>query len=305
MDSLKEELEREPRGYVERQVEIGAGEKARTIQTILNVLRDDSDNPQGFVCILEDLTDAIKAQRMSAWREVARRIAHEIKNPLTPIQLAAQRLRKRYGSRLGDDDKVFLDSTFTIIKQVETIKKLVKEFSDFARIAEAMPALCDLNEIIGEAVILFSEAHKSIRFMHDKSAELPRMMLDAEQIKRVFINLLDNAVAAIESKGEICIETRMAKDNDFVRISITDNGHGIPPEYKSRLFEPYFSTKKMGTGLGLAIVSRIIRDHGGSIVLEENKPKGTQVIIHLPVKAQAPLEDAEEGGEIAQNDNGR
>jgi len=300
IEKFREELAVELRGHASRQLEISVNGQNRMIQVVISVLRDDQDRAQGVVCLLEDLTDTIKAQRMSAWQEVARRIAHEIKNPLTPIQLAAQRLKKRYASRLAADDTVFIDSTTTIIKQVETIKNLVKEFSDFSRIAEARPVLADLNGIISEVVILYSEAHKSIRFIAEKNESLPQIMLDPEQIKRVFINLLDNAVAAITAKGEIKIDTALIEKGKIVRIVVADNGVGIPEEYKYRIFEPYFSTKKMGTGLGLAIVNRIIRDHYGTIKLEENSPKGTRVVIDLPIRDVKPVN---EGDEVARDDS--
>jgi two-component system nitrogen regulation sensor histidine kinase NtrY len=230
------------------------------------------------------LSEIHRAQRMAAWREVARRIAHEVKNPLTPIQLSAQRLNKRYGTRLEkDEEKIFSECTDMIIKQVEEIKALVNEFSSFARMPASRPSPEDIRGIIREVVNLYKEAHKGIRILFRDSKGIPILQLDREQIKRVMINLLDNAIAAIQETGEITISLSFEPDPQMVKVEVADNGKGIPPAHKSRLFEPYFSTKKQGTGLGLAIVSSIISDHNGFIRVEDNKPRGTKFIIELPV----------------------
>ena len=237
----------------------------------------------GTVLVLEDLTEFLKAQRMAAWQEVARRIAHEIKNPLTPIQLAAQRLQKRYADRLGEDGEVFAESTRIIVQQVEEMKQLVNEFSKFARLAEIRPTPNDLNEIVGEAVLLYQEAHKRIAFAFRRDGELPIFRLDRDQIKRVLINVLDNAVAAIEGPGAVAVTTKLQAETDSALIEIADTGRGIPKEYRARLFEPYFSTKRKGTGLGLAIVNRIVQDHNGYIRVRDNQPRGTIISIELPL----------------------
>jgi two-component system nitrogen regulation sensor histidine kinase NtrY len=241
----------------------------------------------GSVLVLEDLTQLLKAQRMAAWQEVARRIAHEIKNPLTPIQLSAQRLQKRYADRLGQDGEVFTESTRIIIQQVEEMKQLVNEFSKFARMAEIKPTPNDLNEIVGEAVLLYQEAHKRIAFAFRRDGDLPIFRLDRDQIKRVLINVLDNAVAAIEGTGAIEVTTRLQKETNSALVEIADTGVGIPREYRARLFEPYFSTKKRGSGLGLSIVNRIIQDHAGYIRVRDNQPRGTIVSIELPLGSRA------------------
>lgn len=248
----------------------------------LTVLRDENDEFIGTVVVFDDLTNLIKAQRMAAWREVARRIAHEIKNPLTPIQLSAQRLRKRYLDRFGEDGKVFDECTDTIIKAVDELKTLVDEFSNFARMPTAQPSPNNLNEIIREALALYQEAHRHIAFSFRPDDGIPLLQLDRDQIKRVLINLLDNAVAATEGEGHIAIESSYNPELKMATFVVADTGHGIAPEDKPRLFEPYFSTKKTGTGLGLAIVNQIVSDHQGFIRVKDNQPKGTKFIVELP-----------------------
>jgi len=283
---LGEELLKSRKRTVQGQVEIMVGGESRTVLAVLSVIRGAPHDAAGAVLVVEDLTELLKVQRVAAWQEVARRIAHEIKNPLTPIQLAAQRLRKRYGTRFDpEQDQVFFDSTGTIVRQVDQMKKMVQEFSDFARMAETKPAPTDLVEIGREVTVLFSEAHKRIKFNYQPGGDLPRMLLDGDQIKRALINVLDNAVASIDGRGEINIGMNLIDLGRIVRLEVADTGQGLPPEYRIRVFEPYFSTKKMGTGLGLAIVHRIVMDHGGSIRLADNQPKGTIVIIELPVRA--------------------
>ncbi|HZV81714.1 MAG TPA: ATP-binding protein, partial [Geobacteraceae bacterium] len=253
------------------------------LQVNLTLLKDDNGDFLGTVVVFDDLTNLIKAQRMAAWREVARRIAHEIKNPLTPIQLSAQRLRKRYLHNFTGEDQVFDQSTQTIIKSVEELKTLVNEFSQFARMPAAQPAPCNLNELLTEATTLYSEAHRRIEFSLSQDSSIPELMLDRDQIKRVLINLLENAVASIEGSGTITVESNYNRELNIVTFAVSDSGHGIPREDKPRLFEPYFSTKKSGTGLGLSIVNTIITDHHGFIRVRDNEPKGTKFIIELPV----------------------
>jgi two-component system nitrogen regulation sensor histidine kinase NtrY len=221
---------------------------------------------------------------MEAWREVARRIAHEIKNPLTPIQLSAERLRKRYASLLKDDGAILDKCTRTIINQVEELKNLVNEFSSFARLPASKPVPSDLNEIIRDALFLYKEGHREIEFRIQTDPNLPRLDLDREQVKRVLNNLLDNAVAAVASDGLIEVTTRNDAELGIVTMEVADNGHGIAPDVHAKLFEPYFSTKKNGTGLGLTIVSTIVSDHGGFVRVKNNEPKGTRFIIEFPVR---------------------
>jgi two-component system nitrogen regulation sensor histidine kinase NtrY len=266
-----------------KQIDLQIKGNRLTLQVNLTLLKDDNGDFLGTVVVFDDLTNLIKAQRMAAWREVARRIAHEIKNPLTPIQLSAQRLRKRYLHTFSGEDQVFDQSTQTIIKSVEELRLLVNEFSQFARMPAAQPAPCNLNEIIAEATTLYSEAHRRIDFRLNQDGTIPELMLDRDQIKRVLINLLENAVASIEGDGTIGVESNYNRELNIVTLAVADSGHGIPQEDKPRLFEPYFSTKKSGTGLGLSIVNTIITDHHGFIRVRDNEPKGTKFIIELPV----------------------
>jgi two-component system, NtrC family, nitrogen regulation sensor histidine kinase NtrY len=273
------------KGVIQRQIRVNLGEKTLSLLVFLNVLRDDRGKHLGFVAVFEDLTEVEKAQRVAAWREVARRIAHEVKNPLTPIQLSAQRLKKRYGKKLGQGDgKVFEECTDMIIGQVEELKRLVNEFSSYARMPSANPGPNDLNQIVGESVSLFKESHKHVKILFRECTEMPVFSLDREQMKRAMINLIDNAIDAIEGPGEIQIDLLYDQEEERARIEVSDNGNGIPPEHKTHLFEPYFSTKPHGTGLGLAIVNTIINDHQGSIRVQDNQPRGTRFVIELPVK---------------------
>ncbi len=271
---------------ISKQVDIRLKDRKLTLLMNLSVMRDENGDFLGTVVVFDDLTQLMKAQRMAAWREVARRIAHEIKNPLTPIKLSAQRLRKRYLSRFGEDEKVFDECTGMIIKSVDELKTLVDEFSSFARMPAAQPTPNDLNEIVRESLTLYQEAHRQVDFSFLPDQAIPMIRLDRDQIKRVLINLLDNAIAALDEKGDIRIETRYDQELRMVTLTVADTGHGIAPEDKARLFEPYFSTKKAGTGLGLAIVTTIVADHGGFIRFKDNEPRGTVFIIEFPASGE-------------------
>jgi len=273
------------KGFLDKQIRLSVGDRRLTLLVSLNVLRDDRGGYLGLVAVFEDLSEIEKAQRMAAWREVARRIAHEVKNPLTPIQLSTQRLKKRYEKMLNSEEReVFQECTGMIITQVEELKRLVNEFSNFARMPASNPAPSDIRKIIDEALGLYKAAHKNAEFVFRDSEEIPIFNLDREQMKRVMINLFDNAIEAINGEGEVVVDLHYDDVLKMVRIEVSDNGRGISPENKSRLFEPYFSTKKHGTGLGLAIVNTIITDHNGFIRVQDNEPKGTRFIIELPVR---------------------
>lgn len=278
------------RASVEREVKIPLPDQILTVMVTATTLRGEEGNILGIMVFLEDITQIQKVQRMEAWREVARRIAHEIKNPLTPIQLSAERLRKRYSKLLEGNGAILDKCTSTIIKQVEELKNLVNEFSQFARLPAAELIPNNLNEIVKEALFLFQEGHRGINFQFQRE-ELPSLELDRDQIKRALINLLDNAVAAVEEKGEIKISTAYNPVSGIVHLEVADDGCGLAAEVRARIFEPYFSTKKDGTGLGLAIVSAIVADHRGYIRVRPNDPKGTRFIIELPVRDQADLQE--------------
>src|SRR6266850_5638188 len=273
---------------IEREIKLSLHEQLRNVVVSAATLHDDDGSILGTMLFLEDITQIQKVQRMEAWRQVARRIAHEIKNPLTPIQLSAERLRKRY-SKLLDGNGAILDKcTSTIIQQVDELKNLVNEFSHFARLPSAHLTRNDLNGIVQEALFLFKEGHNDIHFQF-RSEEIPPLELDREQIKRVIINLLDNAVAAVGENGEIKIATCHDPSRGVVYLEVADNGCGVAPEVRGRIFEPYFSTKKNGTGLGLTIVSQIIEDHRGYIRVRPNEPRGTKFTIEFPVQTESDL----------------
>ncbi len=276
---------------VECGVRIGGGERVRMLMTVAADLRDDAGRTLGVMVFMEDLTEIQSVQRVEAWREVARRIAHEIKNPLTPIQLSAQRLRKRYENVLDGDGGVLDKCTSTIIRQVEELKTLVNEFSNFARLPTAKLGPGDLNEVVREALFLFKEGHREVEFDFSEQEPLPPVELDREQIKRALFNLLDNAVASLGGNGRIEIATRFDEAFGMVRLEVADEGEGIAREDRGRIFEPYYSTKEDGTGLGLSIVGTIVADHRGYVRVRQNQPRGTRFIIELPVAAQAePLD---------------
>lgn len=286
--ALAEEILREMRergeGFVEKQIDLTLRDQSMTVLMTITVIHDDEGNNMGMVILFEDITQLQRAERTAAWREVARRMAHEIKNPLTPVQLSAQRLQKKYGDRFGAEDTVFFECTKTIVDQVEVLKNLVDEFSRFARLPVTSLTMNDLNEVIRDSVILFQDAHKGIVFHFLPGPDIPKLMLDPDQIRRVMVNLLDNAVAAVDSpSGRIEIRTACHRTGWTARVEVADNGCGIPAGYKVKMFEPYFSTKRTGTGLGLAIVNSIIADHGGRVTAADNHPKGTVVAFELPL----------------------
>jgi len=242
----------------------------------------------GYVLIFEDLSDLLKAQKQAAWREVARRVAHEIKNPLTPIALSADRIR-RHLDRGTPPDAASLDvirhCSDTIASSVDTVRTLVDEFSTLARFPASHPSPANINSIVESALNMFDGRLAGVTVRKDLAPDLPKVMADSDAIKRALANLVDNAAEAMEGAHvrEIRVSTSLVTSRDAVEILIADTGHGVTQELKERLFLPYFSTKKRGTGLGLAIVSRIVEDHRGSIRVEENRPAGTCFIVELPL----------------------
>ncbi len=293
-EGFEKSLQLKEGSFIERESEVSIEGENRVLLARITILSEGHDAKDiTAVMVLDDLTELMKAKRVAAWREIARRIAHEIKNPLTPIQLAAQRLRKRYADRFREEsDQVFFESTATIIRQVGEMKSMVQEFSNFARLAEIFPQPEKINDIVSETALLYSEAHPEIRFDIKANPDIPMLKLDRAQIKRALINILDNAVDAITGPGNIMIETGVDAMADEVFVSLSDDGVGLPTAYKRRLFEPYFSTKKMGTGLGLAIVHQIMVDHGGRVDLKGNSPRGTRVVLCFPLLLA--VEDAPE-----------
>jgi two-component system nitrogen regulation sensor histidine kinase NtrY len=246
-------------------------------------MKDESSKDLGFVLIFEDLSELIKAQKAAAWREVAQRIAHEIKNPLTPIQLSAQRLRKKFQDKAPDFDRICDESTQVIVNEVASLKQMLDEFSKFARMPAPQMTMCSLDEVIKEVAALYQGAHRDIDFELDLDPDLPPLNFDREQVKRVFVNLCDNGIHAMNQKGCLRIHTRYDTKRRRAVVSIADEGTGIAPEDQDKLFVPYFSRKKTGTGLGLAIVRRIITDHDGQIQVGPNHPQGAVFTFELPV----------------------
>jgi len=277
---IEEKISRFPKESVELPLRLTVNGRPRSFLVNVNALQDDAGRHMGVVMVFDDLTELEKAQRMAAWREVARRIAHEVKNPLTPISLSAQRLKRRFSDQL--QEPVFDECTQTIIDHVDLIRNLVNEFSAFARFPTANPKPCPLPPIIEETVALYREGHPEIDFVVDAEADLPPLALDRQQIKQALINLIDNAVSAVRGRGTISISARLDAEAKRVRMEIADDGTGIPDADKTRLFEPNFSTKKSGMGLGLTIVSTIIQDHHGWIRVRDNPPRGARFIIELP-----------------------
>jgi two-component system nitrogen regulation sensor histidine kinase NtrY len=255
--------------------------RPRSFLISVNALKDDAGRHMGTLMVFDDLTELEKGQRMAAWREVARRIAHEVKNPLTPIALSAQRLKRKYAQFV--DDTIFEECTETIISQVELIRNLVNEFSSFARFPSANPVPCDLMAIIEETLALYREGHPSVNFKINNTSDIPILNLDRQQMKQALINLIDNAISAIKGSGNITIDVAHDPILKKVRMEIADNGQGISNEDKTRLFQPNFSTKKAGMGLGLTIVNTIIADHNGMINVQDNTPRGAKFVIELPV----------------------
>ncbi|HZY59719.1 MAG TPA: ATP-binding protein [Candidatus Binataceae bacterium] len=253
-------------------------------------LSEEGQNQLGSVLFFEDVSQIAKIERMEAWREVARRIAHEIKNPLTPIQLSAERIRRHPA---GAGSSLIDECTRTIVSEVEDLKHLVDEFSMFARMPHLNPMPGDLNGLAEETVANFRGANGEIEFVTDLDPALPTVAIDREALKRALVNLLDNAVAAINGAPRngggpprIEVRTRLDRASGVVTLEVSDNGPGIDPALKSRIFEPYFSTKVQGTGLGLAIVSTIVSDHHGFVRVRDNEPRGSRFVLEFPVKEQ-------------------
>jgi len=269
--------------YLERPAQVKVAGVPMSLFIKVSVLRDDLDQFMGIVAVLDDFTELEKVQRMAAWREVARRIAHEIKNPLTPIQLSAQRLRRKYRELVEGDGSVFDECTRTIIQQVDHMKSLVNEFSRFARLPRAKLEPCSLYEIVEEGLGLYRHNFSSISFHLEKDDDMPALRLDRDQFRQVIINLIENSLHAIgQEAGEISIRLSYDSALKIARLECADTGHGIAPENRQRVFEPYYSTKEKGTGLGLAIVSSIIADHNGFIRVRGNEPRGTVFTVELP-----------------------
>ena len=304
IDRLLRRARRAGHASEQTQLEGGAnGSGAVPVAITATALRDSVSPRRGVVLVIEDLSELLAAQRAAAWSEVARRMAHEIKNPLTPIQLSAERIAKSYARVAangngtngtngdGADEKrvaaVITECTETISREVAGLKAMVDEFSRFARLPATRLEAANLNEVIDKAVGLYQERLEGITIDVKLDPDLPLTMLDVEQIKRVFVNLIDNAIEALLTTDEkrITITTDHDADHSMIRAQVTDTGQGIEPGDFRRLFQPYFSRRDSGTGLGLAIVQQIILEHGGRIRAEKNHPRGARFLIELPTAA--------------------
>ncbi|MEJ2439201.1 MAG: ATP-binding protein [Gammaproteobacteria bacterium] len=249
---------------------------------------NEKESASGYIILFDDITNLVQAQRNAAWGEVARRLAHEIKNPLTPIQLSAERLRHKYLGKMQPSDAELLDrSTHTIVQQVETLKEMVKAFSDYARmpILELKPT--DLNSLIEQVLDLYRHENSNCRFKVSYDQNTPIIEADDGRLRQLLHNLIKNSLEAMgdQEKAEIGINTQCLEKEacKFVEIRITDNGPGIPEDVVGQLFEPYITTKPKGSGLGLAIVKKIIEEHGGMIWAENREAGGARIVIRLPV----------------------
>jgi two-component system nitrogen regulation sensor histidine kinase NtrY len=267
---------------IERELRVTIGDRLRLLRIFITTL-GEAENFLGTLVVFDDLTEVARAEKALAWQEVARRMAHEIKNPLTPIQLSTEYMIKKWKSGEEDFGKVFERSTKAIIKEVESLKNLVNDFSRFGKMPEIKKAPVMISSIVDEVITLYKD-YKDVRIAMSLKGEEPPVELDAEQFKRVIINLVGNAIQAMQNHGEVDVSIEHDMRSNRVRIDIADNGPGIRDEDKEKLFLPYFSTKKDGTGLGLAIASKVVTEHRGYIRIKDNSPRGTIFSIELPIK---------------------
>jgi len=266
----------------EREVAVPARGRDRHLAVTIVPLPGPSGSPPGAVAVMDDLTPLMRAQKVAAWGEVARKLAHEIKNPLTPIQLSAQRVRKAYLKSAPDFERVLTECTGTIVAEVDALKNLVDEFAQFARLPAANLSSVSLHDVVDQALSLYDGLFSDVRFDRRLAPDVPSLRLDADQMKRVLINLVDNAIEATEKKGTVVVSTEFDRAQGRVRLGVADDGPGIRPEDRDKLFVPHFSTKRRGSGLGLAIVSRIVQEHQGVIRVEDNSPHGARFVVELP-----------------------
>ncbi|MDR3762910.1 MAG: ATP-binding protein [Acidobacteriota bacterium] len=287
-------------GTTGTQMEIPCGDRMlETGVTVASMTRPGQPRRRlGYVIVFEDLSDLLKAQKQAAWREVARRVAHEIKNPLTPIALSAERIKRnleREASGQPAPRSVLQSCAETIGNAVEAVRKLVDEFSLLARFPQSQPQDSDLNTIVRNALAMFDGRLEGIHLSLNLDGELPRVLADPDAMQRVVANLVDNAAESMKDSvvREIRISTSLTETGDMAELEVSDTGQGLTEEAKEKLFLPYFSTKGRGTGLGLAIVARILEEHGGNIRVEENRPLGSRFLVELPVAGSAPRAGSE------------
>jgi two-component system, NtrC family, nitrogen regulation sensor histidine kinase NtrY len=263
-------------------VSVMRGGHDRHLTVVTSPLLSSEGTREGMVVVFDDVSPLVRAQKVAAWREVARRLAHEIKNPLTPIQLSAERLRRHFGQAPDATRSLVDECATTIIGEVESLKGLVDEFSQFARMPAPRAVPSDLHQVLDDALALYHGLLAEVVIERRYTATLPKVSVDPEQIRRVVLNLVDNAVEAMDRRGTIEIATAHDALHNLVMVVVADDGPGIPAGDRDKLFLPYYSTKKRGSGLGLAIVRRIVAEHGGSIDVADNMPRGTRFTIELP-----------------------
>ncbi|HXV63704.1 MAG TPA: ATP-binding protein, partial [Vicinamibacteria bacterium] len=280
---LDEMLPVEGRPPMEDEVDVSVGERELHLSVYITTVSGADQEASGLLMVLDDLTQLLRAQKVAAWREVARRLAHEIKNPLTPIQLSAQRIRKHFRARSAELPRVVEEGTGTIIEEVESLKNLVDEFSQFARMPSVSVDAHQLNPLLSGTLELYEGLFSELEIARRFEEGIPRVLVDPELIRRVFINIIDNAIEANSRKGRVEVSTHFDPDLQVARVEVADDGPGIPPADRDKLFMPYYSTKRRGSGLGLAIVKRIVAEHRGRVRIEENEPRGARFVIELPV----------------------
>ncbi len=279
------------RPALEEELDLALGDRELHVSVYVTTISGaEAKEPSGLLMVLDDLTQLLRAQKVAAWREVARRLAHEIKNPLTPIQLSAQRIRKHFRSRSEELSRVVEEGTGTIIEEVDSLKNLVDEFSQFARMPSVLAAPHDLNPLVNGTLDLYDGLFSGLTLTRLLAPDIPRVMVDPELIRRVFINIIDNAIEANGGKGQVVVSTSFDRDLQMARVDVADDGPGIAPADRDKLFMPYYSTKLRGSGLGLAIVKRVVAEHRGRIRIEENQPRGARFIMELPLES-APERD--------------
>ncbi len=263
-----------------RELRLVLGGEWNTFDVKVTEMHDDAGRMLGRVVVLEDLTELIEAQQIAAWSEAARRIAHEIKNPLTPIKLAAERLDRKRQAEDPELPAAVADAVETIVREVEAMKRMVDEFARFARMPRPQPADTDLRRLVEEVLHLYRDVKPGVAVAAAFARDAEHAWLDGEQFRRALINLLDNAVEATTAPGEVRVE--IAKPDGRLELKVSDTGRGVAPEARSKLFLPYYSTKGRGTGLGLAIVHRIVQDHHGTIRVDDNRPQGSVFVVEIP-----------------------
>ena len=299
--SIIKDMTKTGKESITKEIKLNIGGILKVYIVNITMMKDEIENYIGFIVVLNDTTDMMKAQRVAAWEEVAKRMSHEIKNPLTPIRLSAERIKRKYGGKIFLEDTAFNDSVNTIIKEVDDLKNLVDEFSLYARLPKANFEPAYINLLIGEVVTLYRNAHRNIHFIENLEDGLPEVSIDRRQMKRAFMNIIENAVYSVNLKSiekivfnykpEIKIVTEFTKTADngtkngaVIRIIFSDNGTGIKDEIIQNIYEPYFSTKQGGTGLGLAITKNIMLENNAQITVKNNEKGGADFIIELPLE---------------------